>query len=144
MREVLYLYPQPGLTNPITLSTQGIKYRLTSIIYWLLNEWGPMRAQAGQQNAKPPSLRWQQSKMPTHADVNIMWHQHDNNNWHGLNRWNKMKTKWWTRMRTDMMNVKQNGTTWTNKTNPTQQLKRLRRIRSDFKITQPTLHFIHF
>ena len=23
-----------------------------------------------------------------------------------------------------MMNVKQNGTTWTNKTNPTQQLKR--------------------
>ena len=146
MREVQYLYPQPGLTNPITLSTQGIKHRLISVIYWLLNGWGPMRAQAGQQKCQTSF-----TQVTTIKNANSCWCQHVTTTWQQQLTWteqmkqneNKMVDKdedWHDECETEWNNMDKQ-----NKPNTATQ-KMARRIRSDIQksLFLEILHFPYF
>ena len=108
--------PQHGLTDPISLTTQGTKYWLISIKYWLPNGWGSVSTQAGQLNTKPhPALWWQQSKgtlmmMSAQCDTIMTTSVHNNKTetkWNMRWLWNKMETRWPPATTTNQVQLKQ-------------------------------------
>ena len=113
-----------------------IKY-WPSIIYWLLIEWRPMRAQAGLSNTQPHlTLWWQQSKgklmlMSSDDDITmtttaLTW------NWNWL-RWHEPNDTEWQQ-------IKPNKTEQTQ--TATQRLKQEESGQNLIKLTPPPLTFL--